>query len=116
MALKLVAAIFDQLRLEAVEAALLRHGITGFTVHSVRGRGAYFDAYNRDPLTTHIRLMTFTSERNARAVARVILDAAHTGIDNEGLVRISPVDEVYWIHTGQCCDENDFHFHEVPHD
>lgn len=116
MALKMVAAIFDQLRLEAVETALIGHGVRGFTVHSVRGRGAYFNAYNRDPLTTHIRLMTYTSEKNAKAVAQVIMDAAQAGCDNEGLVRISPVDEVYWIHTGQCCEESDFDFHEVSND
>jgi nitrogen regulatory protein P-II 1 len=113
MPLKLVAAIFDELRLDVVEKALLDHGVKGFTVHKVRGRGAYFNSYNIDPLTRHVRLLTFTSEKNARAVARVILDAAHTGTDNEGLVRISPVDEVYWIHTKQCCKENEFDFHEV---
>jgi nitrogen regulatory protein P-II 1 len=102
--------------LEAVEAALIGHGIRGFTVHPVKGRGAYFDAYNRDHLTTHIRLLTYTSEKNARVVAQVIMNAAHAGTDNEGLVRISPVDEVYWIHTKQCCDENDFDFHEVDND
>ncbi|MCB1702116.1 MAG: P-II family nitrogen regulator [Pseudomonadales bacterium] len=116
MSFKLVAAIFDQMRLEAVETALVNHGVKGFTVHSVRGRGAYFDAYNRDPLTTHIRLLTYTNEKNARAVAQVIMDAAHAGMDNEGLVRISAVDELFWIHTRQCCDENDFEFHEVSND
>lgn len=116
MAFKQIAAIFSQMRLEAVETALVNHGVKGFTVHSVRGRGAYFDAYNRDPLTTHIRLLTYTSESNATAVAQVIMDAAHAGMDNEGLVRISAVDELFWIHTKQSCDENDFEFHEVKND
>ena len=116
MALKLVTAVFDRMRLEAVETALENHGVKGFTVHLVRGRGAYFDAYNRDHTTPHIRLLTYTSEKHARAVAQVIMDAAHAGKDNEGLVRISAVDEVFWIHTKQCCDENDFEFHEVSND
>lgn len=116
MSLKKVTAIFDGLQLEVVQKALVSHGIKGFTIQAVRGRGAYFNSYTRDPLTTHILLTTYTRTENAHAVAQVIIDAAHVNTDNEGLVSISPIDEVYWINTKQCCDENQFEFYEMKSD
>jgi len=116
MSLKKVTAIFNGLQLDIVEKALVSHGVNGFTVEKVRGRGAYFNSYSRDPLTTHILLTTYTRTKYARAIAQLIIDAAHVNTDNEGLVSISPIDEAYWINTKQCCDENQFYFYEMKSD
>jgi nitrogen regulatory protein P-II 1 len=113
MSLKQVSAIFNEMKLSEVEKALISHGVKGFTVHKVKGRGAYFNSYGRDHLTSHVRLLTFTSDKNAGKVAQLIMDTAHAGTDNEGLVRISPVDEVHWIHSRKRCEDNEFVFHEA---
>ena len=111
--LKKVAAILDELRLEEVEQALLMHGVKGLTVHKVRGRGAYFNSYSLDPLTAYILIEVFTAEHQAEKVARVIINAAHCNADGEGLVCITPVEDLFWIHTKKACRDSDFVFKEV---
>ena len=45
-----VTAIFDEFRLKEVVETLIRHGVKGFTLHPVRGRGYYFDSFNENHL------------------------------------------------------------------
>lgn len=108
MTLKKVSAIFDQLKLEAVEAALQQHGVKGYTVHQVRGRGAYFDSFNRDPLTPHILLEVYTSQACVAEIAQLIFDTASLGFNHGGLVSVVPVEELYWINEGRPCRDSDF--------
>jgi len=108
MSLKKVSAIFDSLKLEAVEAALVQHGVKGYTVHEVKGRGKYFDSFNRDPLTPHILLEVYTSQDGVAEVAQAIFDAAALGLDHGGLVSVVPVEEMYWINEGKRCRDGDF--------
>ncbi len=113
--IKKVTAIFDELKLDSVEKALLRHGVKGLTVHKVRGRGEYFNSYGSDPLTAHILVEIYTTDRHAKRVAQVIMEAAHSNVEAEGLVSIDPINEFYWIHTKARCSEEDFGFQEVDH-
>ncbi len=108
MALKKVSAIFETLRLEEVEEALIQQGAKGFTVHKVRGRGAYFDSYNRDPLTPRTLLEVYTSEANVATIIRAICKAACLGHNHGGLVSVVPVEELYWINDEKCCEDSDF--------
>jgi nitrogen regulatory protein PII len=114
--LKKVTAIFDELKLEEVESALFRHGVKGMTVHKVRGRGEYFNSYSRNKLTAHILVEVYTTEHIAEKVAKVIMDAAHSNMDDEGLVSIIPVDDFYWIHTKRKIEEAEFNFREAGHE
>lgn len=41
MPIKKITAIIDELQWVKVEKALEVHGVTGFTVHAVKGRGNY---------------------------------------------------------------------------
>ena len=82
-----VTAIFDEFRLKEVAETLIRHGVKGFTLHPVRGRGYYFDSFNENHLIKHI---------NA---------------DSEGLVCIVPVNDLIWIHDKRSATDNDFQFH-----
>ena len=51
-----VTAIFDEFCLKNVEETLIRHGVKGFTLHPVRGRGHYFDSFNENHLIKHIQM------------------------------------------------------------
>lgn len=115
MSLKKVTAIFDELKLDAVEIALAWHGIRGFTVHKVKGRGEYFNSFSRDPLTPHVLLEIYTSESCAPKVARLIVEVVHADMEDEGLVSIETVDKMYWIHSKLCCEESDFDFKDTGH-
>ena len=52
MQINKVTAIFDDFRLKDVEETLIQHGVKGFTLHPVRGRGRYFDSYNDNHLVS----------------------------------------------------------------
>ncbi|WP_417686060.1 P-II family nitrogen regulator [Pseudidiomarina gelatinasegens] len=98
MNLSKITAIFDQLRQDSVEEALIGRGVSGFTLFPVRGRGYYFDSYNDDHLVDHVQLEVYVNSDDARDVALLVVEAAHTGVSNEGLVSISPIDELFWVH------------------
>ncbi|MDX1301520.1 P-II family nitrogen regulator [Photobacterium sp.] len=111
MTFKKVVAIFDELRLGAVKASLFKHGITGFTVNEVYGRGNYFNAINEEHMIKHIQLNIYTIAENAEKIAKLIVKIAHVNADAEGLVAIEAVDNLYWIHTQLPSTAEDHKFH-----
>jgi nitrogen regulatory protein P-II 1 len=111
MAFKKVVAIFDEQRLEAVKMSLIKHGVTGFMVHEVYGRGKYFDAIDEQHLIKHIQLNTYTIAEHAEKIAKLIVETAHVNADAEGLVAVEAVDSLYWIHTQQPSKAEEHRFH-----
>ena len=59
MKINKITAIIDEMGLEEVEANLLRHGVNGYTLHPVRGRGRYFDS---DLVWIHDKLSAIESD------------------------------------------------------
>ena len=110
MSFKKVTAIFDQLKLVDVENALKAHSKIGFTVHSVEGKGAYVDLYNRNALSSHIQMDIYTNQDCALRVAQIIIDAAHIDSEDEGVVSISDVDMLFWIHSQQQVSSEELKF------
>ncbi|PKH02107.1 P-II family nitrogen regulator [Psychromonas sp. MB-3u-54] len=108
MSLKKVTAIFDELRLSNVEDTLRKHSIIGYTIHKTEGRGAYVDTYNKNKLSPHIQMDIYTSDKYAAKVAKIIINAAYTNTEDEGLVSITSVDELFWIHTKHAVQEDEF--------
>jgi nitrogen regulatory protein P-II 1 len=112
MKINKVIAIFDEFRLKDVEDALIRHGVNGFTLHSVRGRGYYFDSFNENHLVKHIQMEVYTKATQACDIAQLIVDTAHVNADSEGLVCIVPVNELFWIHDKRSATDSDFKLHQ----
>ena len=77
-------------------------------MQEVKGRGAYFDSFNRDPLTPHTLLEVYTGEANVATVTRAVCEAACQGFNHGGLISVVPVEEMYWINDGRCCEDSDF--------
>jgi nitrogen regulatory protein P-II 1 len=111
MSFKKVVAIFDEYRLDKVKSSLLKHGVTGFTIHEVYGRGNYFNAINQGHLTKHVQLSIYTSAEHAEEIAKLVVATAHVNADAEGLVAIEAVDNLYWIHTQSPSSIEDHKFH-----
>ncbi|MFA7556021.1 MAG: P-II family nitrogen regulator [Spongiibacteraceae bacterium] len=116
MKINKVTAIFDEFRLKDVEVPLVRHGVSGFTLHPVRGRGQYFDSFNENHLIKHIQMEVYANADQAMDIAQLIVDVAHTNADSEGLVSVVPVNQLLWIHDKRVANQEDFHYHEVRHD
>lgn len=71
MSLCKVVAIFDEFRLENVENELIKHGVHGFTLHPVRGRGRYFDSFNENHLIKHIQMEIYAANEQANDLSLI---------------------------------------------
>tara|TARA_R110001583_G_scaffold1612_7_gene12724 strand:- start:4112 stop:4447 length:336 start_codon:yes stop_codon:yes gene_type:complete len=107
MSFKKVTAIFDQLKLVDVENALSKNSHIGFTVHSVEGKGAYVNLYSKNALSSHIQMDIYTHNLSAHKVAKIIMQAACTHSEDEGLISITDIDELFWIHTQKAVSEDE---------
>ena len=103
MRFRKVTAIFRTERLEAVEKRIKELNIPGVSVTKVKGFGEYANFYKTDWLCNHVRIEIFTGARQADELAQTIMDAAHTGIEGDGIVAILPVESVYHIRTKEKC-------------
>jgi len=103
-----VTAIFDELKLQDVEQALVRHKIQGYTLHPVRGKGRYFDSFNSSGLVKHIQMEIITVGKRAGEIGEIIAEAAYSNTDSEGLVAVEPVSEMRWIHDRRLATADDF--------
>ncbi len=113
MSLKKITAVIDELRLSAVEEALRQHGITGYSVKQIKGRGAYFNSYTSDPLVPHVQLDIYTTSDYVDAIRGLIIATAHVGIANEGLVSVTPVEQLYSVSSGEAVGAQAFTFAEI---
>jgi nitrogen regulatory protein PII len=113
MSIKKIVAIIDELQLEKVENNLTKHGVTGFTIHPVKGRGKYCNTFSRDGLVTHVQIEIYTGEQHANKIAKSIMQIADVGADSEGLVAITSVDELFWIGDQKPAAAEEFNFFEV---
>jgi len=113
MTIKKITAIIDEMQLDNVAKALCDHGVTGFTIHPVTGRGNYSNTFSKGGLVTHKQIEVYTSEEYAIQVAHLIMKTADIAVDGEGLVAITSVDELFWVYQQTSAQINDFSFNEA---
>ena len=103
MDFRIVTAIIRPDLLEKVEKALQALNVPGVSVTKVKGYGEYANFYTPDWMVTHARVEVFIGQHRAEEVARAIMDAAHTGMEGDGIVAVLPVESVYHIRTREKC-------------
>ena len=103
MKFRKVTAIIRPERLEAVEECLKRLNVPGISVTKVKGFGEYENFYKPDWLCQNVRVEVFTSTIQADEVSQHIMDAAHTGLEGDGIVAILPVETLYHIRNKEKC-------------
>ena len=103
MEFRKVTAIIQPHTLEKVEKSLRALHVPGVSVTKVKGFGEYADFYTSDWMVSHVRVEVFIGEGRAEEIACAIMDAAHTGMEGDGIVAILPVEAVYHIRTKQKC-------------
>jgi nitrogen regulatory protein PII len=97
MDLKKITAIIRSDQLEDVENRLRGPDVPGITVDQVKGYGEYANFFARDWMSRCARIEIVADGRQARRIANVIMDVVHTGARGDGIVYITPVEEVYRI-------------------
>ncbi len=99
MNFKKVTAIFRCDSCEKVENSLQEIGVHGFSISKVKGYGEYTDLYSNDWLVTHARIEIFTEESKVEEIAETIMEAAHVGVEGDGIIAVLPVEKLYRIRT-----------------
>ncbi len=99
MRYKKVTAIVICEKLKAVEEALIGIGVGGVSISEVRGYGEYHNFYQADMMSCHARIEVFCLASRADAIVHAIMDAAHLGQPEDGIVAVLPVEQLYRIRT-----------------
>lgn len=94
-----ITAIFRCDACEKVEQRLQDLGVQGFSLSHVKGYGEYADLYSSDWLTSHARLEIFTEAEKVDTIVEAVMEAAHVGLDGDGIVAVLPVERLYRIRT-----------------
>jgi nitrogen regulatory protein P-II 1 len=105
---KKIEAILREEKLTPVKQALTNIGIVGLTVMQVRGRGRgsgiqmqwRTGSYTVD-LLPRVMIVIVLSDENVDATVEAIKSAAYTGEKGDGVIFISPVENVIRISTGE---------------
>ena len=94
-----ITAFFRCENCETVERALRDIGVKGFSISQVKGYGEYADLYRDDWLVTHARIEIFAVSAKVDKIVAAIMDAAHVGLEGDGIVAVTPVEKLYRIRT-----------------
>lgn len=105
--MKLVTAIVQPERLEDVQRALVRHGVSGMTISEVSGYGhqrGHTEVYRGAEFTVDfilkVRIEVLVRDAGVEGVVTAIADAARTGQVGDGKVWVTPVEEALRVRTG----------------
>ncbi|MCR4374517.1 MAG: P-II family nitrogen regulator [Acidobacteria bacterium] len=104
MQFRKITAIVRQERLADVEHRLVELGVPGITVAPVHGFGEYANYFRGDLLVPHVRIEIFTTPDRVESIASVILDAASTGCEGDGLLAVLPVEQLIRVRTKGAVD------------
>lgn len=99
MSLKKVTAFINSSVLEEVEQRLTEIGVSGFSISDVTGRGEYSNFFRADLKAPHIKMDVFTDESKVDEIVSVIMETAHLGTQEDGIIAVLPVEKLYRIRT-----------------
>ena len=103
-----IEAIIREEALDGVREALSAIGIVGMNVFEIRGHGrlgshehSWRYTYLHKDMLPKIQLNIILSERNVEPTVAALMKAARTGKEGDGIIFISPVEDVIRIRTGE---------------
>jgi nitrogen regulatory protein P-II 1 len=105
---KKIEAIIREEALDAVKAALREIGIVGMNVFEVRGHGrqggvplSWRGTSYRMDMIPKLQLNIVLSERNVEKTIDAITRTARTGVEGDGIIFVSTIDDVVRVRTGE---------------
>lgn len=110
--MKKIEAIIREEKFEAVKAALEQKGFIGLTCTEVRGRGQQkglslqwrVGEYRVD-LLPKIKVEVVVHDLDAATVMNTVCEAARTGEIGDGMIFVTPVEDICRVRTGQRGEE-----------
>lgn len=104
--MKMIVAMLQPARLEAVKEAMVHAGAHGMTVCAAEGFGeqkGFFEVYRGVPFRVEfvprVRVECVVPDEKVEAVTEAILEAAYTGKVGDGKIFVLPVEEAIRIRT-----------------
>jgi len=95
MAINLVVAIVRESTVKTIVSRLYENSIPGVSISPVRGYGEHVNVYSQDITEENMRVEVFVADSYAQHVVDIIMKAAHTGLEGDGIVAILPVSAAY---------------------
>lgn len=107
MAINYVVAIVRESKVKSIVSRLYENNVPGVTVTPVRGFGEHANYYSQDITEDNVKVEVFIAEKYAQHVANIIMHAAHTGMDGDGVIAVIPVNDMFLIRDySKITDEN----------
>ena len=95
--MKNIIAVIREDALEEVVESLRDKGVPGVTVVEAKGYGEYANSFSRSPMDSYYQIEVMIEEERAEPVASIIMNAARSGTEGDGIVAITSVDKFYRI-------------------
>ena len=106
--MKLITAIVQPDKMEDVQRALVRHGVSGMTISEASGYGhqrGHVEVYRGAEFTIDfilkVRIEVLVSDAEVDDVIEAIATAARTGQIGDGKIWVMPVERIVGVRTGQ---------------
>lgn len=106
--MRLVTAIVQPEKLEDVQRALIRHGVSGMTISEVSGYGrqhGHIEVYRGAEFTIDfilkVRIEVLVDEANEDEIIDLIVNSARTGEVGDGKVWSMPISRIVRVRTGE---------------
>ena len=100
MKLQKVTAIIRHEMLETLKVKLKELGVPHITVDSVSGYENPRSLFEMPDLLTHRRVEVLTEESGTKKIVECITTNAYLGTFDDGVVTVSPIEEVIKINSG----------------
>ena len=97
MAINLVIAIVRESQIKTVVSKLYEKNIPGVTITTARGYGEHVNVYSQDITGDNVKVEVFVAEHATRLVVDIIMDAAQTGMEGDGILAVLPVNTMYQV-------------------
>ena len=97
MAINLVIAIVRESQIKNVISKLYENNIPGVTITSARGYGEHVNVYSQDITEENARVEVFVADHATRLVVDIIMEAAKTGMEGDGVLGVIPVTTMYQV-------------------
>ena len=99
MAFKKVTAIVRYECIEKVEIGMHELNISGMSVVKGKGHGGYANFFSSSWDVEHAQISVFVNDSQVQEVVQTIMDVAHCGASGDGIISVTPVEELYSIHS-----------------
>jgi nitrogen regulatory protein PII len=92
-----ITATIDVLALKKVRRQLQKIGVPGMTIFRVRGYGERKNFYRRGWMQQHNCVRIMVPEDQTDKVIDTILEAAHAGMEGDGIIAVNALSRFYSI-------------------